>query len=242
MRSRNTLTSLAAACSTVFFAAARSHASTLAGPFTITVASNTDTYYVLTGSSGAVYDILQQDTWRNDQAEATALNTNLITITSAAQNATVVSDVAQDFANANINLSNVPLWIGLEDQSHDPNFGGTADGPGGANTQHAANFAWIDGSTAAYRNWNTATNEPSDTSPGEYYTAIDWHYASGDSTALGTWDDTPNTGTAGFGGNTGNDTGYFGIAYVPEPATALLFLGALSLTLKRPSSRTQIPS
>ncbi len=41
---------------------------------------------------------------------------------------------------------------------------------------------------------------------------------------------------------TGNDTDYFGIAFVPEPTTPLLFLGALGLTLKRPSSRKQIPS
>ena len=242
MRPRKTVTCLAAACSAVFIAAARSGASTIAGPFAVDVGSNTDTYYVLTGDSGTVYDILQQDTWTDDQAEAVALGANLITIDSADQNAMVVNDVAQDFTSQNgPDLSQVPLWIGLNDEANDPEFGGTDDGPGGTDSQHAADFTWVDGSTASYRNWNVATNEPNDDG-GEYYTALNWHYATGDPTALGTWNDTPNTGTAGYGGNTGNDTGYFGIAYVPEPASALLFLGALGVTLKRPSSWKQTPN
>ena len=146
----------------------------------------------------------------------------------------VVSDVAQDFTGSGgPDLSQVPLWIGLNDEANDPEFGGTDDGPGGTNSQHAADFTWVDGSTAAYRNWNVATNEPNDDG-GEYYAALNWHYATGDPTALGTWNDTPNTGTAGYGGNTGNDTGYFGIAYVPEPTSALAALSVLGFLDETP--------
>jgi hypothetical protein len=242
MPSRKTVTCLAAAaCWAVWLAPAPLHASMISGPYNVTVGSSTDTYYVLVGDSGTVYDILQQDTWTDDQAEAQALGTNLITIDSADQNSMVVSDVAQDFTSQNgPDLSDVPLWIGYNDMVNDPNFGGTDDGPGGTNSQHAADFTWVDGSTSTYTNWNVATNEPNDDG-GEYYAALNWHYADGDPTALGTWNDAPNTGTAGYGGNTGNDTGYFGIAYVPEPTSFLAGLGLCGFLLKRPAPRRKSP-
>jgi hypothetical protein len=84
---------------------------------------------------------------------------------------------------------------------------------------------WADGSTSTYRNWNSG--EPNNASPGEYYAAINWHFAAGTG-APGTWNDTPVGGTSGFSGNSNGP--YYAIAEVsaaaPEPASmALLGIG-----------------
>jgi hypothetical protein len=114
-----------------------------------------------------------------------------MTIQSAAENQFVVDNVLRDFSSAGgPNLSNLPLWIGL----YDPAGAAHDDGPGGAGSQHEANFLWADGSTLAYRNWNVNTGEPTDSNNNEYYTAINWHYA-GDATAIGTWNDAPLNGS-----------------------------------------------
>ena len=218
MPPRKTVICSAAACSAVFITVARSGASTISGPFNVDVGSNTDTYFVLTGDSGTVYDILQQDTWTDDEAEARCRHQSDHNRRRRPKCHGRQRRRPGFYRLGWPDLSQTPSWIGLNDEANDPEFGGTDDGPGGNNFQHAADFTWVDGSTAAYRNWNVATNEPNDDG-GEYYAALNWHYATGDPTALGTWNDTPNTGTAGYGGNTGNDTGYFGIAYVPEPTS-----------------------
>jgi len=208
-------------------------ASVISGPNTVLVGTTLETYYIITGASGATYDLLQKSSWTNDQAEAQALGTNLITITSATHNAAVLNDVAQDFSASisGLNLAAVPLWIGLNDQSHDPAFGGTDDGAGGASSTHAGNFVWADGSSPTYRNWNAGTGEPSNWTPGEYYAALNWQYANNQG-SLGTWNDTPNNGTEG-------DNGYYGIAVAaPEPASLLVAaLGGLCLMLRRPWRR-----
>lgn len=223
-------------CGAFLIRAGVANASTIAGPYTVMVDSSPETYYIIGGDSGETYYLLEQSTWTDDEAGAQALGTNLITITSDAQNETVVSDVAQDFSESgDPDVSAVPLWIGLNDESHDPTFGGTDDGPGGTGSTHDLDFSWVDGSTATYRNWNTDTDEPTDSDPGEYYVALNWHYADGG--PLGTWNDAPNTGTSGYGGNTGNDDGYYGIAIVPEPGWALGIADLSGLMLGRRSRK-----
>jgi hypothetical protein len=66
------------------------------------------------------------------------------------------------------------------------------------------------GSTSAYRNWNVNTGEPTYSENNEYSTAINWRYARGDATAIGTWNDAPLNGSVGYGGNTNGP--YYGIA------------------------------
>lgn len=61
----------------------------------------------------------------------------------------------------------------------------------------------------------TATNEPTDSPPGEYYGTINWHRAQTGG-PVGTWNDTPLGGTTGYGGTSNGP--YYGIA-----ATAAIF-------------------
>jgi hypothetical protein len=208
-------------------AGAAVQASSITGPYSVTVHGFPENYYVITGSSGATYDLLRQSSWISDEAEAHALGTNLITVGTAAQNSTLLSDVAQNFSGSvsGLNLSVVPLWLGLNDEAHDPLEGGTDD----MGTAHAGDFSWADGSNSAYRNWTAG--EPNDNGSGEYYTALDWRYAQTTSNPYGTWDDVPDSGTTGDGGNTGNSAGYYGVAAVPVPEPASILIVAVSCLL-----------
>ena len=114
--------------------------------------------------------------------------------------------------------SNLPLWIGLTDVAN------------GVGTKNYTN--WVTGEPLTYTNWNTATNEPTNSPPGEDYVAINWHVAQGSTSIIGTWNDTPDAGTTGYGGTSNGP--YFGIVeIVPEPSgywfvlagAGLLFLG-----------------
>jgi hypothetical protein len=174
--------------------------------------------------------VLSPESWTAAEADAQSLlGGHLVTIPSAADNAFIVNNVLKDFSGSGgPNLSNVPVWLGLYDPTQ-------PDGPGGPNSQHAADFVWADGSTSTYRNWNVDTSEPNNNGGTEYYTAIDWHFAQDPGNPHGTWNDTPLDGTTGFGGNT---TGpYYAIAEqmggagtAPEPASlTLLTLGAVGL-------------
>ena len=151
-------------------------------------------------------------TWTQAEAEARALGGHLVTIGSAAENEFIVKNVLLDLsASGGPNLSKLPLWIGL----HDPAGAKQDDGAGGVNSTHAANFCWVDGSTATYRNWNVPTGEPNNDHThenGEYCTVMNWHRAEG-SAGPGTWNDEGNTGSRGFRGQT--DGPYYGIAAVP---------------------------
>jgi hypothetical protein len=146
------------------------------------------------------------------EAEARTLGGHLVTIGSAAENEFIVKNVLLDLsASGGPNLSELPLWIGL----YDPAGEKQDDGPGGIDSTHAANFRWMDGSTATYRNWNVPTGEPNDDHThenGEYNTVINWHRAEG-SAGPGTWNDEGDTGSRGFRGHT--DGPYYGIAAVP---------------------------
>jgi hypothetical protein len=151
-------------------------------------------------------------TWTQAEAEARALGGHLVTIGSAAENEFIVKNVLLDLsASGGPNLSKLPLWIGL----HDPAGAKQDDGAGGVNSTHAANFCWVDGSTATYRNWNVPTGEPNNDHThenGEYCTVMNWHRAEG-SAGPGTWNDEGETGSRGFRGQT--DGPYYGIAAVP---------------------------
>jgi hypothetical protein len=175
--------------------------------------------------SGMNLYVLPLGTWTQSESAAQQLGGNLMTISSSAENQFVVNNVLQDFTGSGgPSLSDLPLWIGL----YDPTGAAHDDGPGGAGSQHAANFLWVDGSSSAYRNWNSSTNEPTDSSPGEYYSTINWHTAQGTSGVVGTWNDTPLAGTTGYGGNSNGP--YYGIAAVPVPEpSALALLGLIGV-------------
>ena len=113
--------------------------------------------------------VLSPDTWTNAETAAESLlGGHLATVVSAADNDFIVNNVLTDFSSGGgPNLSQVPVWIGLSD----PQIG---DGSG---DQHTADFVWADGSTSAYRNWQSG--QPNNFAPGEYYAAINWHFADG---------------------------------------------------------------
>ena len=148
------------------------------------------------------------------EEEARALGGHLATIGSAAENEFIVKNVLLDLSGSGgPNLSQLPLWIGL----YDPTGMKVDDAAGGVgvDSPHAANFRWMDGSTATYRNWNVPTREPNDDHTrenGEYNTVINWHRAEG-SAGPGTWNDEGDTGSRGFAGHT--DGPYYGIVAVP---------------------------
>ena len=165
--------------------------------------------------------------WTAAQSQAQSLGGNLITIHSAAENQFIVSTFFHDFTSAGgPNLTDgVGLWLGL----YDPTGITRDDGPGGAASQHAADFVWVNGESAGYRPWNFG--EPNDSNQGEYYGMI---WGPGDSVSgnapVGTWNDIPDTFP-----NPSVAIGFFGVAeVVPEPASiALLAFGATTLLSRR---------
>lgn len=176
-------------------------------------ASNTDLYVVSKG------------TWAQTETEATQLGGNLTTIHSATENSFIVSNVLQDFTGVGgPNLYDAPLWIGLYDPT---GIAGGADGGSGASSQHAANFVWVDGSTAVYRNW--AGLDPNNNGGVEFYGTINWSAAGGYGT-FGDWTDNPLAGVQGW--SPAADGPYYGLVAVPtpEPSAIVLFgIAAASL-------------
>jgi hypothetical protein len=171
--------------------------------------------------NGHQYFILPLNNWSNAQTAAQALGGNLATVRSAAENLWLVTNMLADLTiYGGPNLSTLPLWIGLYDPVRSAE----------SSSQHAADFVWISGETAAYRNWNPSTSEPSNTGGDEFYTAINWHFANGETPDHSTWNDTPLNGTTGYSGTT---TGpYYGIAEVNTNAILLLIgLANSSVTL-----------
>ncbi len=173
----------------------------------VTWADNGHTY-MLTSRSGS---------WSQAEAEAMSLGGSLVSINSAQE---------QAFLNATFlvdTLAARPVWIGMI-RSVLPN-GSPSNAP----------FIWADGSDVTYTNWqsgepnnSTANNQPM----GEWVATMNWHKAQFGA-ATGTWNDTPDDGTFGYGGTT--DGGYYGvIELVPTPGSlALLGLGGIVIGRRR---------
>lgn len=158
--------------------------------------------------NGHTYQLTSAATsWREAQAEALSLGGSLVSVNSAEE---------QAFLNATFlvnTLESRPVWIGLI-RSTLPTSG-PSDAP----------FVWADGSALGYTNWqggepnnSTSNNQPL----GEWVATMNWHRAQVGA-VKGTWNDTPDTGTFGFGG--ASDGPYFGvIELVPAPGTAAIAL------------------
>jgi hypothetical protein len=168
--------------------------------------------------------VLPKGSWLQVEMDAGQYGGRLATIVSAADNQFIVDHVLKDFSSTGgANLSNVPVWIGLFDQlgiNTDPVDAGMPE-------HHADFFQWVGGLNGPYRNWNTATGEPNNSSPGEFFTAINWHVAASGG-PIGTWNDAPVNGTTGYGGT--SDGPYYGLIMVPspEPGTLILFITGMS--------------
>lgn len=85
--------------------------------------------------------------------------------------------------------SRLPFWIGLNDAARE-------------NT-----FVWSNGDRLGFQKWEK--DEPNNSSRGEDYVVLNWEHARDVRSPIGTWNDTPDVGTRGFGGLT--DGPYSGI-------------------------------
>ncbi|CAN5855596.1 hypothetical protein BH11PLA1_BH11PLA1_12780 [soil metagenome] len=168
-------------------------------------------------ANGHTYQLTSMaSSWSVAEASAVALGGHLVSINDAAE---------QAFVQTNFTILAAaprPLWIGLM----------RTGGPGNGLFANCS-----DGSAATYTNWNGGTGEPNNSTAngqplGEWVAALNWHLAQTGG-PVGTWNDTPDIGTLGFGGT--SDGPYFGIIeIVPAPTSgALLALGMLSATRRR---------
>ncbi len=164
------------------------------------------------GGNGHYYGITSSATdWDTAEGMAVADGGTLAAINSAAEQTFIDNTFLTSGA-----YSALPLWIGLND---------IANGMGSKDYTN-----WVTGEPVTYTNWNTATGEPTNSPPGEDYVAINWHYAQGSTSLIGTWNDTPEAGTTGYGGNSNGP--YFGIVeIVPEPSTYCLVMAGVGLLL-----------
>ncbi len=131
---------------------------------------------VFNPATGHYYYLLQTDTWTNSENQAKALGGHLATIDDAAENTWIYN------AFSTYGGTNHSLWIGLNNPSHDTN-----------GQSHINNFTWVNGESAAYRNWSPG--EPNNYTGNQWYVYV---FAPGDPRA-GSWDDDDNVGTIGSG-------------------------------------------
>lgn len=150
-------------------------------------------------ANGYTYYLLTNSDWTDAQAQALSLGGNLATVDNAAEN----NWICQTFTNFGGVARN--LWIGLN-----------AAGLDGSNPN---NYAWVDGSSSAYRDW--APQQP-DYSNEQYVYIIP-----GVGTDGGQWNNAQNNTSYGWDG--GPEVQNFGVAeVVPEPNTyVLVLLGSL---------------
>jgi hypothetical protein len=165
---------------------------------------------IVNPANGHTYYLLDNSDWTDAQSEALTLGGNVVTINDAAENAWV----CQTFTNFGSVKRNI--WIGLE-----------AAGLDGGNP---ANYQWVDGSPATYRNW--APQEPNFS---DQYTLI---IPGGDENA-GEWNNVADTTTAGYQFNPAIDN-FAVVEVVPEPSTYLLaLLGCVVIFGKLATPRKQ---
>jgi hypothetical protein len=168
---------------------------------------------VVNPANGHTYYLLSAGTWSDSEAYAQTLGGNLATVRNSDENQWIFNTF---FPLINIS-GDKGLWIGLYDPV--PNDGSGA--------QHAADFVWVDGESATYRNWYSG--EPNNTGGVEYYAAM----RSPLDPLPGTWNDLSNTG----GGAAG--TIYGVVEVVPEPQTyacLLVGVGAFIVSRRKPAA------
>lgn len=185
------------------------------------------------GGNGHYYSLTPNPTnWQAAQKLAAAWGGTLATITSSNEQEFITTT----FLNGD--LEHRPLWIGLVDTSSKGTFSrslGPVDVQIGVHAK--TKFAWVTGEPLDFTNWKPG--EPSDSSPGENYVAINWEYSDEPPRGKkGSWNDTPLNGTTGYGGKT--DGPYFGLveretdpSNPPKRASAKIavHLGLLSAVL-----------
>jgi hypothetical protein len=166
---------------------------------------------------GTLYFLTSQpESWQQAEAEAVQDGGHLASIHSAAEAQFITSSFLTGAVTPNV------FWIGL----HDPVLG---DGNG---AQHLGDFVWSDGTPVDYANWNAATGEPNNYNNGEYWTAINWHYAATGDGTPGLWNDMPAAGSDSY--SVAVNGPYYGIIAVPEPGAVTLFgAGLLAMGLIR---------
>jgi len=125
--------------------------------------------------------------------------------------ATITSSNEQNFINATFltgRFEHLPLWIGLSSSPAKRTYSGTLGPIQVQIGSPTVNFRWVTGEEFAFSNWKEG--EPSNSTPGENYAAINWEYSDVPPRGLkGDWNDTPLNGTTGYGGTTGGP--YFGL-------------------------------
>ncbi|MCU0857847.1 MAG: hypothetical protein MUC65_05515 [Pontiellaceae bacterium] len=134
------------------------------------------------GGNGHYYGILGSPTnWTAAENTAVGMGGHLASITSAAEQAFIVSNLLVG------TYDRLPLWIGLCDLV-----------PYGGGAGSRIYTRWTSGEPVGFTYWNTG--EPNNHTPGEDYAAINWHRAASQSETKGTWNDTPLNGSTLFGG------------------------------------------
>lgn len=152
--------------------------------------------------------------WSAAEGYAQSIGGHLVSIESAAEQAFIESNFLSIPTAAPR-----PLWIGLI------RTGGIGSG--------GFDF-WTDGSAVGFSNWYPG--EPNNftgngQTNGEWVGTINWHTAQING-PIGTWNDTPDAGTFGFGGS--SDGPYFGIVEtVPTPASAFALSVGLTVIGRR---------
>ena len=156
---------------------------------------------------GSAYYLISKNSWTGSEAEAQSMGGHLATVDDAAENAFLVEAFVMGG-----HISD-PLWIGYTDAANE------------------GSFVWASGSTSTFTNGQPG--EPNNFGGSENYTALNWHYAYGNTSDHGTWNDVPDAGSFGFNGTT--DGPYFGIVeVVPAPgALAIVGLGGLLRARRR---------
>jgi hypothetical protein len=146
---------------------------------------------------------LNTETWAQAEAQAVSLGGHLASVTSQnEENFLINTFVVSSTPGGSLQ----PLWIGLYDANFSPN---TAN----------RNFVWTTGEPVSYTDWNPG--EPNNNGGNEWYVAFNFHYAFGQTSTKGTWNDTTLGGSVS-GPYRGIIELNFNPTAVPEPGPLAL--------------------